>query len=252
MAIIGVSGKIGVGKDEVGKIIQFLTSSSNKVEGYEEWLQRDQKPFTSWQVKKYADKLKDIVCLLIGCTREQLEDRAFKEKELGREWDIWEIFGIGSYDIFNSKESAMNFFRNSSRDLNLPVKKSLTPRKLLQILGTEEGRQIIHPDIWVNALMSDYVRDYNGVTSGYVQGEKLSYPDWVVTDVRFVNEVNSIKRRQGIVIRVNRGGILRENEHDSETALDNYDNWDEVVENNGTLSELVDKIKLILKKYGVI
>ena len=33
----------------------------------------------------------------------------------------------------------------------------LTPRKLLQLLGTDCGRDIIHPNIWVNALFADYV-----------------------------------------------------------------------------------------------
>ena len=31
-----------------------------------------------------------------------------------------------------------------------------TPRLLLQLLGTDAGRNIVHPNIWVNALMSDY------------------------------------------------------------------------------------------------
>ena len=39
---------------------------------------------------KFADKLKDCVCILLGCTRSQLEDREFKESYLSSEWD--EIF----------------------------------------------------------------------------------------------------------------------------------------------------------------
>ena len=48
--------------------------------------------FSNYQIKKFADKLKDIACLLIGCTREQLEDREFKEKELGEEWVAYKVF----------------------------------------------------------------------------------------------------------------------------------------------------------------
>ena len=55
MGIIGISGKKTVGKNTIAKIINQLTNNK-----YEE--------------KCFADKLKDIVCLLIGCTREQLED----------------------------------------------------------------------------------------------------------------------------------------------------------------------------------
>lgn len=37
---------------------------------------------TGYPVVSFADKLKDITCVLSGCTREQLEDYDFKENEL--------------------------------------------------------------------------------------------------------------------------------------------------------------------------
>lgn len=98
--IIGINGKIGSGKDTVGKIIQYLTVSDYKnvkhilkernqkeitiEEHFNSFVERDYK--VKWQVKKFASKLKDIVCILIGCTREQLEDHEFKDKELGEQW----------------------------------------------------------------------------------------------------------------------------------------------------------------------
>ena len=36
---------------------------------------------TGYEVVSFADKLKDITCVLSGCTREQLEDYDFKEKQ---------------------------------------------------------------------------------------------------------------------------------------------------------------------------
>jgi len=188
---------------------------------------------TNIKIKKFADKLKDIACLLIGCTRADLEDREFKEKELGEEWD------------------------------------GLTPRKLLQLLGTEAGRHIIHPNIWVNALFADYVCDDCGQqecpTDEEDTGQMIhySFPDWIVTDVRFPNEAQAIKDRGGIVIRVNRLTeeqkiaslkaranrpnnaikLALKNEHPSETALDDYDGFDYVIENNGSIEELVEKVK---------
>lgn len=36
---------------------------------------------TGWEVVSFADKLKDITCVLSGCTREQLEDYEFKETQ---------------------------------------------------------------------------------------------------------------------------------------------------------------------------
>lgn len=37
---------------------------------------------TGYEVVSFADKLKDVCCVLSGCTREQLEDYDFKENEL--------------------------------------------------------------------------------------------------------------------------------------------------------------------------
>ena len=61
--LISISGKIGSGKDTVAGIIQKITGNQ-------------------FEIVRFADKVKDIVCLLLNCTREQLEAREFKEKAL--------------------------------------------------------------------------------------------------------------------------------------------------------------------------
>ena len=77
--LIGVSGKINSGKDLVGKIIQYLTNKSNV---YPFDLKLDYSYRSNWQIKKFADPLKDMVCILLGCTREQLEDQRIKSLTL--------------------------------------------------------------------------------------------------------------------------------------------------------------------------
>ena len=107
----------------------------------------------------------------------------------------------------------------------------LTPRLLLQILGTEAGREIIHPNIWCNALFGNYTKETN----------------WIITDVRFPNEADAIKERGGILIRLTRTTPVAEEvaKHESETALDNYNKFDYIIDNRGTEEELyaqVDKL----------
>ena len=102
--VIGVSGKIGSGKDTIGKIIQNLTNDH-------------------WEIKKYADKLKVITCLLLGCTREQLEDRGFKEKELGEEWWYYTT-GIDSSGVPSQMYTLYNFPFHPSKAILV----KLTPR----------------------------------------------------------------------------------------------------------------------------
>ena len=272
--LIGISGKIGSGKDTVGKILQYLSCSPPSVDEINhmmKFITNDKYKSnldiaSNYQIKKFADKLKDKVCLLIGCTREQLEDREFKEKELGEEWWYY------TDTLFNDSGSEGNLYDYNEYhdklkdDLNYYIIK-VTPRKLLQLLGTEAGRNIIHPNIWVNALFADYKKiAYNWDCDGNTTVE--GYPNWIITDVRFPNEAKAIKDRGGIVIRVNRNkqcgscenifignaecpscgsgnwvyGNIDSN-HPSETALDDYDGFDYVVENDGSIEDLVDKIR---------
>lgn len=219
--IIGISGKQGSGKDEVGKIIQNLLGND-------------------WQIKKYADKLKDIVCLLIGCTREQLEDREFKEKELGEEWNYY----LYNYTDSNISLITLDDYKNLGENQKSWLKLvKLTPRKILQLLGTECGRQIIHPNIWCNSLFSNYYGDVEIPSPA---------PNWIITDVRFPNELEAIKARGGITIRVNRHQTDNIGDsHSSETALDNAE-FDHVIDNTGTLDDLIFKVKEILIKNNLL
>ena len=145
--LIGVSGYIGSGKDEVGKIINSFSKDK-------------------YEIKKFADKLKDIVCMLLGCTREQLEDRDFKEKELGEEW--WKIFnGSFQYAYISGKHRL---------ERGYDVGEKLTPRRLLQLLGTDAARNIVHPNIWVTSLFVDYKwdKEYWKTIEGYEGSYEIS------------------------------------------------------------------------------
>ena len=218
--LIGISGKIGSGKDTVGKYLQYFYSSEYPRHTFEEFKEYPRWVNTNdWQIKKYADKLKEIVCLLIGCTRGQLEDNNFKNKELGQEW--W--YYIDPVDML-TMHSYLEW-KDAFEDRFL-VK--LTPRLLLQFLGTEAGREIIHPNIWCNALFSNYTKETN----------------WIITDIRFPNEANAIKERGGILIRLTRTTPVAEEvaKHESETALDNYDKFDYIIDNRGTEEELYAQI----------
>jgi hypothetical protein len=88
------------------------------------------------------------------------------------------------------------------------------------------------------------------------------YPNWIVTDMRFPNELEAIKNREGITIRVNRDirckdgladivGRMKEEQHPSETALDDA-TFDYTIDNNGTIEELIEKVKEILIKKKII
>lgn len=219
--IIGISGKINSGKDTVGKIIQFLTLDEKVFSKTNADIIADleHKGYcaskSNWQIKKFADKLKDITCILLGCTREQLEDREFKEKELGKEWDKYiveyddfEFFGSKVFLTLEDANNALEGIREFYNNVSEPKLIKLTPRLLMQLLGTECGRNIIHPDIWCTALFVDYyksIKELNPFGDSVTYFEKnAKHPNWIITDLRFSNELKAIEDKGGITIRVNR------------------------------------------------
>ncbi len=286
MSLIAIAGKIHSGKDTVGRIIQYLVWKSRVEKGelplsvysFSDFARETSfgKNQSNIEIRKFADKLKDIVCLLINCTREQLEDAEFKNKELGKEWNTFYITNprLGNlYYPFYSKEEAEKFalVEVSSKGILWKIEeRKTTPRLLMQLLGTECGRDIIHPNIWVNALFADYKRPshwenryYDGINKKGLAGKEEvwgEYPNWIITDLRFPNELEAIKSRGGITIRVERDTRefkeyfdgkewvkkpMPNDIHPSETALDKAE-FDYVIYNTGSIENLVEEVRGLL------
>lgn len=97
-------------------------------------------------------------------------------------------------------------------------------RRLLQVMGTEVGRAMLGEDVWVRRAM------------------KSLPAKTVFTDMRFPNEANAIRKRGGLVWRVNRPKFVAVNGHVSETALDSY-TFDAVINNAGDLEFLAEQVE---------
>lgn|GEM_PF-98824 len=110
-------------------------------------------------------------------------------------------------------------------------------RRLLQRMGTEVGRDLFGDSFWVDQTMRDV--DASGTPV-------------VITDVRFPNEVQAIRERGGIVVRIERDG-LPEDAHPSEHALDDY-TFDVVIQNEGTVDEfkrdVSERLSSLIDSYG--
>jgi|688.fasta_scaffold43602_5 predicted XRE-type DNA-binding protein/REP element-mobilizing transposase RayT len=159
MSIISINGRISSGKDLTGKIIQclyYLHKNNIKVLTVLDLLNDKNLDLnlSGWQVKKFADKLKDIVCILIGCTREQLEDPVFKETELGEEW--WYYLSDDNV-IYNYLDVDKNEYKDTIKSICKLIKP--TSRFLLQNIGTDLFRDQLHPNIWCTSLFVNYTGD---------------------------------------------------------------------------------------------
>jgi len=90
-----------------------------------------------------------------------------------------------------------------------PLPRSVTPRIALQTLGTEWGRRL-YKDVWVDACFSRIRR------SEQDRGVK---DNWVITDCRFLNEVQGSRRNGGVVVRLTRNLRSSTDDHASEAEI---------------------------------
>lgn len=101
-----------------------------------------------------------------------------------------------------------------------------TPRHLMQTVGTEWGRQMIHPHLWVESCMrrSHWTRK--------VDGRPV-----VISDVRFDNEAEAIREAGGQVWLLIRAKSGIAGSHVSEAGV-RADLIDGVVPNNASIEML--------------
>lgn len=109
-----------------------------------------------------------------------------------------------------------------------------SPRQLAQTLGTEWGRQLVHPQLWVLLAAREW------------QICQKSHTPMVVTDCRFDNEAEWIRSEGGIVVEIiRRNGETTQSAHASENGID-PSLIDAVVYNEGTIPELREEIDSLL------
>lgn len=116
------------------------------------------------------------------------------------------------------------------------------PRELLQHMGTEVIRvKLNNPNFHLNRVHED------------IDILKNYFDYFIISDCRFPNEANLSKNKfkdECVLIRVERDYTnLTENQqqHSSEMALDNYNKFDYIVENNKTIDDLKEKIIHIIE-----
>lgn len=99
-----------------------------------------------------------------------------------------------------------------------------SPRRIQQTLGTEWGREMIHPDLWVILAHQRLLR--NG-------------PGMVIADVRFENEAAWVRKHGGRILHLEskRPGIPKVEAHASEGGIEHHDE-DMVLSNDGSLEDL--------------
>lgn len=170
--VVGFTGVAGAGKDTAAQVLKEIS------------------PMMNWNVRSFADPIKQMLVVGLGLTHSQLNDRGLKEQPI---------------ELFN-----------------------VSPRHLMQQLGTEWGRSI-DPDMWVKVMR---IRCMIGNT--------------LIPDVRFPNEASMV-REAGVLVHIKgRGGIA--GNHLSEAGI-TVASGDVVIENDRDIEYLTLQLKIL---YGVI
>ncbi len=115
------------------------------------------------------------------------------------------------------------------------------PRELLQELGTDIIRNKIDEQFFIKRLCDD-IKVYN-----------YYFDVATISDARFPDEIDVVRSmfNDVVVIKVFRPNFdtpltSKQQAHRTETALDNYDNYDYVIVNDGSLEDLEGKVLKIV------
>jgi hypothetical protein len=103
-------------------------------------------------------------------------------------------------------------------------------RRILQTLGTEWGREQITDDVWVRCW----------------EAQASRHDRVIADDVRFLNEAQAVKAKGGQMWKVVRPSSTHDGRHISEGGLDDWDRFDAVIQNDGSLSDLRAKVLALL------
>lgn len=107
----------------------------------------------------------------------------------------------------------------------------VTPRRFLQLVGTEFGRNLIHPHVWVRSCLR----------------RVACHERVVISDCRFGNEALAIRELGGVVVRLTGRGVLADR-HVSEVPL-HASLVDFEVDNSGTVTWLHEQLDTLIERH---
>lgn len=176
--------------------------------------------------KEYAlaDKLKTICIDTLGLSHNQCYGSDLEKNTLtSLKWE-------------QMPEIAKMLLNHAPIDIQVNKSGFMTGREVMQFVGTDIFRKI-DAEVWVKACFDQIKTDQPEIA--------------VISDVRFPNEVESVNKYGGKVIRLSRN--VFNDYHQSETALDDYDRskyWAYIDNQNMSLSKyLVELDKVLVNSF---
>ena len=173
-----------------------------------------------------ADALKQFLINVLGLTYPQCYGRNEDKDSLTKiRWEDFPgvmtneyLFNDVTHEINHLVEEVPNTYTDENFVLTYHEPGFMTARQVMQMFGTNVCRRL-YGNCWVDSLIREIRKTMPALA--------------VVTDCRFPNEVVGIQAAGGKMIRFLRAPMAGEDEHESETALDDFplEDFDAVIDN---------------------
>ena len=205
-----------------------LNTSRNDLE-FAEWASYAMWPY----IKRYsfAGALKQIATGIFELRDEQVYGA--ESQKNSKTWFKWEEMpGVITDLKLSKKPDIKKLIDTGALKYHKPGK--MSAREFLQFFGTDVCRKI-YEDVWQSRLMNDIARE----------GSLLA----VIDDCRFPNEAEAVQEAGGRIIKLTRGN--HKDAHASECALDDYKNFDAVIDNQDmTIHDTNIELIKLLDEWG--
>lgn len=168
-----------------------------------------------------------------------LKEHLFEEQSFAAELKN-QLFVFTKY-VLGADEVTYEHFQDQKlkiQPIKVPyVEKEITPRYIMQVYGTEVMRDLFNENYWVDQVIGKILNS-----------DKENH---VVVDCRFENEINRVREKlSGLcniyTVRINRHTGKNDN-HPSETSLDEYSQWNYEINNNYSMNAFRSNLKDIIK-----
>lgn len=236
--IIGIAGKAGSGKDTVASMINYIINTTPEDCTYANYIKSKHisDSYFNICIGHFADTIKDIIANIYGINRKMLNDHKYKDV-------YW--FSLKDYSWYSEKQIPIGYKKITIENLQNNSLASITDvcdnfcvikiRTLMQYFGTNIFRNLIGKDVWI----------YSIIKRAKEIALSNNYSYFIIPDVRFQNEVDAIRTAtpQGKILFINRNTKTSDNHESEKFDLD----IDFVIENNGTLTDLFNQCKSIIK-----
>ena len=242
---IGLNGFAGSGKDTVAKALR--TMLNYKWESFEQFKKyydsyhgyaiRNQFQFATFESSKdekqcmciaFADQLKLLCSDMFGVSI----DRFYYNKAnswicINKDFSYTEVKPDDNFII-----DAEDFYTGYDNYTNSSNKYYMSLRELLVYVGTYVLQKQVNKNIFINIVN-------NTINRKLAANNELKYV--IITDVRFLHELDYIKEKNGITINIVRDGV-KQLDNIAEHDLDNEEDFDFIIDNNGTYEELFKQV----------